>query len=261
MLGGSPLTRLKPAIDQEALASAETTMALPEEPEMRPRMRAKSGLQLQTFLPLRKCFQGCPCVCHKFRRVELPSRTSALLGSGSFGFSGLPFWRTDCSYGPCKQGIGPLIMINYFLPPWLSRTMLYAWFTSAPLCPPEFLIRTYQVLADSDCFLIYAAETGGLKALQEGFATGKFSPYVRCGSRQLYANEGDSLLHVGHSRRMVVNFIEADGLNRKVAAQSLAEGASSTLRFLLSIGFDPKMKNSDGMYARQRNLQRAFAER
>ena len=213
MLGEFRVTRLKPAIDQEAVASTETTMTPPEDPEMRPRMRAKSELRMQTFVPLRKCLQGCPCVCHKIRRVELPSRTSALLGSGSFGFRGLPFWRTDCNYRPCKQGIGPLIIINYFLPTWLSRTMLYALFTSAPLCAPEFLIRMYQVLADGDCFLTYAAESGELKALQEGFATGKFSPYVRCGSRQLYATEGDSLLHVGHSCPMVVNFIKADGLN------------------------------------------------
>ncbi len=136
VLGEFRVTRLKPAIDQEAVASAETTMTASEDPEMRPEMRSRSKLRMQAFLPLRKCFQDCPCVCHKFQRVKLPSRTSALFGSGSFGFRGLPLWRAGCNHRPCKQGIGPLIVINYFLPTWISRTMLYAWFSSAPLCPP-----------------------------------------------------------------------------------------------------------------------------
>lgn len=213
VLGEFRVTRLKPAMEQEAVGSAETTMTLSENPQMRPRIKSKSELRLQTLLPLRKCLQRCPCVCHKFRQVNSPSRASALFGSGYFGFRGLSLWKTDCNYGPCKQGVGPLIVINYFLPTWLSRTMLFAWFTSAPLYPPEFLIRTYQVLADCDDFLIIAAGEGDLKTLREAFATGKFSPYVRCGSKRLNATEGDSLLHVGHSRHMVVTVIDADGLN------------------------------------------------
>ena len=189
VLGEFRMIELKPAIDQEVVASAETTMTLSEDPEMRPRMRARSELQMQTFLSLKKCLQGCPCVCHKLRRVELPSRTSALFGSGSFGFRGLPFWRTDCNYRRCKQGFGPLIVINYFLPTWISRTMLYAWFSSGPLCPQEFLIRTYQVLPYKN-FLINAVRKGDLETLQETFATGKISPYVLCES------DGHSLLHV-----------------------------------------------------------------
>lgn len=189
VLGEFRVTGLKPAIDQEPVALAETKMTLPEDPDMRPRMRARSELQMHTGLPLRKCFQGCPCVCHRFRRVELPAGTSALFGSGSFGFRGLPFWRTDCNYRPCKQGLGPLTVINYFLPTWIARTMLYAWFSSAPLSPPEFLIRTYQVLPYKN-FLINAVRKGDLETLQETFATGKFSPYVLCES------DGHSLLHV-----------------------------------------------------------------
>ena len=105
-------------------------------------------------------------------------------------------------------------MINYFLPPWLSRTMLYAWFTSAPLCPPEFLIRMYQVV-DYDNFLVHAAIEADLKTLQKAFATGEFSPYVLIKSRGvLRASEAwNSLLHVGHSRHMLLNVIEADRLN------------------------------------------------
>ena len=205
MLGEFRVTRLRPAIDEEAADSAETTMTLPEDPEMRPRMRARSELQMQTILRLRKCFQGCPCVCHKFRRVKLPSTTSALFGSGSVGFRGLPFWRTDCNYRPCKRGVGPSIVINYFLPTWLSRTMLYAWFTSAPLCPPELLIRTYQVVS-YDNVLVIAVFRNDLETLQNALGTGKFSPYVLC------AHGGLSLLHVGQSRHML-NVIEADGLN------------------------------------------------
>ena len=181
-------------------------MTLPENPQMRPRIKSRSELQMQTLLPLRKCLQRCPCICHKFRRVKLPSTASALFGSGSFGFRGLPFWRTDCNYRPCKQGIGPLIVINYFLPTWLSRTMLYAWFSSAPFCPPEFLIRTYQVVP-SDNFLFDAVVEGDLQTLQNAFATGKFSPYV------LSEVEGNSLLHVGQSLHMLVNLIEADCLD------------------------------------------------
>ena len=192
VLGEFRVTRLKPAIDQEAVGLAKRTMTLPERPETRPRMRARSELQMQTFFPLRKCFQGCPCACHKFRRVDLPSRTSAIFGNGSFGFRGLPFWRTDCNYRACKQGLGPSIVINYFLPTWIARTMLYAWFSSAPLSPPEFLIRTYQVLPYKN-FLINAVRKGDLETLQETLATGKFSPYVLCES------EGHSLLHVGLS--------------------------------------------------------------
>ena len=67
--------------------------------------------------------------------------------------------------------------------------MLYAWFSSGPLCPPEFLIRTYQVLPYNN-FLINAVRKGDLETLQEIFATGKFSPYVLCESH------GHSLLHV-----------------------------------------------------------------
>lgn len=96
-------------------------------------------------------------------------------------------------------------MINYFLPTWLSRTMLYAWFTSAPLCPPELLIRTYQVVS-YDNVLVIAVLRNDLETLQNALATGKFSPYV------LYAHGGLSLLHVGQSRHML-NVIEADGLN------------------------------------------------
>ena len=212
MLGEFRVTRLRPAIDQEAVASAETTMALSEDPGMRPRMRARSELQIQTFLPLRKCSQGCSCVCHKFRRVELPSRTSALFGSGSFEFRGLPFWRTHCNYWPCKRGLGSLIVINYFLPTWLSRAMLYAWFASAPFCPPELLIRMYQVV-DEDNILFIAVMNGKFKLLQKAFATGKFSPYVLIGPRQRHAPEGNSLLHVGHSRHVLLNVMEADRLN------------------------------------------------
>ena len=190
VLGESRVTRLKPAIDQEAVALAETPMTLLENLKMRPRMRARSELQMQSFLPFRKCFQGWPCACHKFRRVELPSKTSAIFGSGFFGFSGLPFWRTNCNYRACKQGLGPLIVINYFLPTWIARTMLYAWFSSAPLSPPEFLIRIYQVLPYNN-FLSSAVRKGHLETLQENLATGKFSPYILCGS------EGHSLLHVG----------------------------------------------------------------
>ena len=189
VLGEFRVTQLKPAIDQEAIALAERTMKLPEDPEMRPRMRSRSELRMQTLLPLRKCLQGCPCVCRKFRRIELPSRTSALFGSGSLGFRGLRFWRTDCNHRPCKQGLGPLIVINYFLPTWIARTMLYAWFSSTPLSPPELLIRIYQVLPYRN-LLSSAVRKGDLETLQENL-TGKFSPYVLCGS------EGHSLLHVG----------------------------------------------------------------
>ena len=143
---------------------------------------------MRTFLPLKKCFQGRPCACHKFRRVELPSVTSALFGSGFLGFRGLPFWRTDCNR-PCEQGLGPWIVINYFLHTWIARTMLYAWISSAPLSPPELLIRIYQVLPYNN-FLINAVRKGDLETLQETFATGKFSPYVLCES------DGHSLLHV-----------------------------------------------------------------
>ena len=181
-------------------------MTEPEDPEMRPRMRSRSELRMQTYLPLRRCFQGCPCICHKFQRVKLPSRTSALFGSGSFGFRGLPFWRAYCNHRPCKQGIGPLIVINYFLPTWISRTMLYAWFSSVPLSPPEFLIRTYRVVPYNN-FLFKAVAQGDLKTLQKASAAGKFSPYVLC------EPDGDSLLHVGQSRHMLVNVIEADVLN------------------------------------------------
>ncbi len=90
--------------------------------------------------------------------------------------------------------------------------MLYAWFTSAPLCPPEFLIRMYQVV-DYDNFLVRAAVEADLKTLQKAFATGKFSPYVLLGPRPVLSSEGDSLLHVGHLGHMVVNVVEADGLN------------------------------------------------
>ena len=207
------MTRLKPAIDQQAVASSRTRTTLPKEPEMRPRMRARSEIQMQTVLPLRKCFQECPCVCHKFRRVELPSKTSALFGSGSIAFRGFPFWRTGCNYRHCKQDVGPSIVINYFLPTWLSRTMLYAWFTSVPLCPPELLIRTYQVVP-YDNFLVSAVVKGDLHTLQNAFATGNFSPYVLCESEGvLCASEGDTLLHVGQSRHMLVRAIDADGLN------------------------------------------------
>ena len=205
MLGEFRVTRLKPAIDQEPVASAETTRTPSENPQMRPRMESRSELQMQTLLPLRKCPPKCPCLCHEFRRVQLPPRVSALCGSGSFGFRGLPLWRTDCNYRSCKQDTGPLIVINYFLPTWLSRTMLYAWFSSAPLCPPELLIRTYQVVPDND--LYHAVAIGDLEALQKAFATGKSSPYV------LFGSEGCSLLHVGQPRRMLANFVEADGRN------------------------------------------------
>ena len=208
------MTRLKPAIDQEAVTSAETMRTLFDGPAMRPRMRSSSEVQMQTFLQRRKCFQGCPCVCHKFRRIQLPSTTSALFGGGSFRYRGLPFSRTDCNYQPCKRAIGPLIVINYFLPIWLSRTMIYAWFTSAPLYPPEFLIRTYQVVPGNN-FLFNAVVQGDLETLQNAFVTGNFSPYVvACGfQRLLHLSEGDSLLHVGESRHMLVNVTDADGLN------------------------------------------------
>ena len=214
---------------------------------MRPRMRARSEIQLQTFLPLRKCLQGCPCVCHKFRRVELPSRTSAMFGSGSLGFRGPPFWRAECNHRPCKQGVGPLIVINYFLPTWISRTMLYAWFSSCPLRPPEFLLRTYQVLPYKN-FLINAVRKGDLETLQETLATGKFSPYVLCES------DGNSLLHVSQSHHMLINLIEADALHCKLAAASYSERAFVILRFLLSIGLDPGLNNSNGMSVRHRNF-------
>ena len=189
-LGEFRVTQLKPAIDQEAMTSAETTRTLLEDRAMRPRIRSSSEVRMQTFQPLRKCFQGCPCVCHKFRQVKLPSMISALFGSGSFRYRGLPIWRTYCNYRPCKRGVGPSIVVNYFLPTWLSRKLLHAWFTSAPLCPPEFLIRTYQAVSH-DHVLVSAVVERDLQTLQNAFATGKFSPYV------LQEVNGDSLLHVG----------------------------------------------------------------
>ena len=206
VLGEFRVTRLKPAIDQEGIASAETTMTVAENRQMRPRMRSRSELRMQTLLPLRKCVQGCPCFCHKIRRVRLPSKASALFGSGFFGFRGLPFWGTDCNYWPCKQGLGPLIVINYFLPTWLCRTMLYAWFSSAPLCPPEVLIRTYKVVPSHN-LLIDAAAGGNLALLQTVLATGKISPFV------LSEGEGHSLLHVRQSRHIILAFVEADYLD------------------------------------------------
>ena len=92
--------------------------------------------------------------------------------------------------------------------------MLYAWFTSAPLCPPEFLIRTYEVVTNNN-FLFTAVVQGDLETLRNAFATGNFSPYVvACGSEEpQYVSDGDSLLHVGESRHMLANVVHADGLD------------------------------------------------
>ena len=83
--------------------------------------------------------------------------------------------------------------------------MLYAWFSAAPLCPPELLIRTYQVVS-SDNVLVRAALKGDLTTLHSALATGKFSPYV-------LGADGESLLHVGQLRHMLVYLIGADGLD------------------------------------------------
>ena len=83
--------------------------------------------------------------------------------------------------------------------------MLYAWFSAAPLCPPELLIRIYQVVS-SDNILVSAVLKGDLKTLHDALATGKFSPYV-------LGVDGESLLHVGQLRQMLVYLIGADDLD------------------------------------------------
>ena len=53
---------------------------------------------------------------------------------------------------------------------------------------------------------------------------------------------------------MSITLLEADTLHCKLAAASYSERTSVMLRFLLSIGLDPQLNNSNGMYVRHRNL-------
>ena len=193
MLGEFRVGRVNSAIDQTAATSTGTTLTTYDDIEASPRMRSKMELQMQTVRPLRTCAPACPCDCHKVRRFRMPSKMSLLFGHGSIGLKGLPFWRPDCNHRHCRQGTGLSIVVNYFLPMWLSQAMLSAWFSSAPLCPPEFLIRMYEVREFYGHPLFEAMKPKdqgkALENLRTTLAKGSISPYI--------INEGGlSLLHV-----------------------------------------------------------------
>lgn len=70
--------------------------------------------------------------------------------------------------------------------------MIYGWFNSTPLCGPELLLRTFQVVDAEEDPLFRAFYYGTLGEVETLLAKGTVSPYI--------VNErGESLLHVRES--------------------------------------------------------------
>lgn len=178
--------------DTVALSSDQTAMTTHHDAEERPRLLSRREFRIQTFRQLQSCSRACPCTCHHSRQIQPPSSTVGVFGRGFISLKGPLFGKQSCNIRSCKQESGLSITIKYFLPTWLSQRMICGWFDSTPLCGPELLLRTFQVVNHWKDPLFRAVMHGMLGEVETLLSKGTVSPYI-------VNRYGMSLLHVRES--------------------------------------------------------------
>lgn len=115
------------------------------------------------------CPKGCRCPCHKSYKLNTPRAAANWTGSIQAQFSGPSWLRPACTHPKCKRKLLHPTGFQYTLPLWLAGKMYAAWYRSAPLSGPEFLLKVARV-HESNAF--YYAQEGDLERLQALYSAG-----------------------------------------------------------------------------------------
>lgn len=96
------------------------------------------------------CPYECQCACHGTETYGSWSCTwfSMVLGSVLVSCYGMPLWTTACTDGRCRTSRANRLnwfRASYKLPPWLSQTTLFVFFSPRPSAP-ELLLRVINRL-------------------------------------------------------------------------------------------------------------------